>query len=530
MPESASDQTVLRGRVVSGYGTASRWNIEPSPISDALGALPYPGSLNVALDRPVRFKPEYTAIPQEGRIYYWHAEINGIHCLISRRNSHALHFVEVIAACRLRDELQLNGKAIVEIKIETQLVDPLSWSTRLIWCWFWGIGRTTWVASRGYRTLVGPLWLLRRKATQLPEYRLKIFRKSRLQAASVCHLNLARDSKLRGGERQTEILIQALEKEGVAEQRVVVLKHGPLASRLKNTETIELHLARSRLAALFACRGSSLLHAHEAHATQVAYAASLIWRSKYLITRRLTKPINNNLYSSAIYRNAETVITLTDAVEQGVRQRFPYISTYSIPDAWNPRDADPESTAKIREKFSGKFLIGHVAAMDGPEKGHSVLIRAAQLLAADFPDVKFLLLGAGRLEEELRQQAKGLSNIHFAGWIEEPWAWVDTFDLFVFPSLIESLGSILLDVMHSGIPIVASRVGGIPEVVTDECGVLVSPNDADALAQQITRLYQSSELRQKFAQAGIERAKQYDPALIARQHIDVYWELRENIK
>ena len=530
MPESVLNQRVLKGRVVGGYGTASLWGRGPGPISDVLGAFPYPGSLNIALDQPVRFRPEHTAIPQEGRIYYWEAKISGFRCLIARRNSYALHFIEVIAERRLRDELQLSDKSIVEIQVSAKLIDPLSWSTKLVWYLFWGMGRTTWVVSRRYRLLVGPLWLLRRKATQFPEYRIKLFRKLRFQSVSICHINLARNPKLRGGERQTEILVRALAKKGVFRQRVVVLRHGPLARRINETENVEVLLARSRLAALFLCRGASLLHSHEAHAAQVAHAASLIWRSKYLITRRLTKPVGGSLLSSAIYRKAQTVITLTDAVEQGVRQRFPKISTNRISDAWNPRETDLLGAAKIREKFPDKFLIGYMAAMDDPEKGHAVLIQAAQLLAEDFPDLQFLLLGAGRMEEQLRQQAEGFSNVYFAGWIEDPWAWMDALDLFAFPSLVESLGSTLLDAMHSGIPIVASQVGGIPEVVTDECGLLIPPNNAEVLAQQIIRLYKSPKLREKYARAGIERAKQYDPALIAQQHIDVYQILGTNLE
>jgi len=518
MPES---DLSFRGCVISGYGTTAQAVDLPKPIRDFLGGPEYQGSLNVALEQPIRFKPERTVIPQEGRAYYWAAEINGLRCLISRGRGHPLHIVEVIATCRLRDELRLNDGSVVEIRVAPNLADDLTWDTRLIWKLFWGWGRTTWYASRKYRRLIGIFWLLRRRATQSPQYHLKLFRKARLDAVAVCHLNLTRDSKLRGGERQTEILIQTLSEKKFFKQRVVVSRRGPLAQRLKNTDNLEVLLARSRLAALFACRGVPLLHAHEAHAAQVAHAASCLWHSKYLITRRLTKPVGN-WYNTAIYQGAQTVIALTACVEDILRKRFPGISISRIPDAWNPVSSDSEATTAVRAQFPGKFLVGHVGAMDSPEKGHEVLIQAAGILELRHPELQFVLLGSGKLEQDFRQQAEGITNVHFSGWSDAPSTWFGAFDLFVFPSLQESLGSSLLDAMRAGIPIIASSVGGIPEVVTEECGRLIPPGDPEALAKQIVDVYQSSELRQRMSQAGIERAKQYAPALIAQRHLDMY--------
>ncbi len=512
----------LHGRVISGRGTASRSIVGPSPISDFFGKLQAPGSLNVALDGPVRFDPEQVAIPKDGRAYYWPAEINDTPCLMTRADGHPLHVVEILSPLHLRKEFNLRDGDAVTLEISPDLPAALSRSTRIVWGVFWGF-RGRWYASRTYRAFIGPFWLLRRIATQSPKYGAKVWNRAKGRTTvPLCHINLARDPKLRGGERQTEILVHALAAEGEPKQRVVVLQRGPLAKRFLNSSTLEVRWVRNRMAAAWACQGSALLHAHEAHAAQAAYAARLLWGIPYLITRRLTKPIRDNVYSSAVYRNARVVIALTQAVEDGLRNRFSKLSITRIPDAWNPASPEPKAAHAIRERFAGNFLIGHAAAMDGPEKGHAVLIEAARILQARCPDAHFLLLGGGRLEEALRHQAEGLNNVHFAGWVEDPAPWIAAFDLFAFPSLIEPLGSTLLDVLRAGVPIVASRVDGIPEVVTEECGVLVPPGDAEALAEQLQRLRQSEELRQRMAEAGRTRAEQYDPALIARRHLDVY--------
>ncbi len=521
MPENAPKQIVLYGRVISGRGTASQSKVSESPISDFFGELQAPGSLNVAFEKPIRFDPGQVAFPGGNRAYYWAAEINGSRCLLTRAKGHPLHVVEVLSPYRLRDKFQLKNGDSVEIKVSSDLILDLLWGIKAIWNIFWKF-RGSWYASRAYRTLIGPFWLIRRLATQSPQYRAKLWNKEKLQSkVSICHVNLARNPKLRGGERQTEILVKALAAEGVSRQRVVVLRHGPLANHFQSGPDLEVCRVRNRLSAVFACRGASLLHAHEAHAAQVAYAASLFGK-QYLITRRLTKPVRSNSYSSAVYRNAQTVVALTEAVENSLRERFSEISLVRIPDAWNPEYPDPDEVRKIREKFSDKFIVGHAAAMDGPEKGHSVLLQAARVLQQDAPEIQFVLLGSGRLEEEFRQQTEGLTNAYFAGWVEDPITWIAAFDLFAFPSLVEPLGSTLLDVMRAGVPIVASRVDGIPEIITEGCGILVPPGDAGALAGQLLRLYRSEGLRQSLSEEGVERAKEYSPELIAREHIKLY--------
>ena len=519
-----SDFIILRGRVIRGRGTASKIKGFSTEIINFFGEPPVRGSLNLALAKPVRFDPGQVEFKKggEARSFFWAGEINGMRCLITRAKGHPLHIIEVVAPCKLRDRFRLRDGDRFELQVSQDiLVQNLSWGTKAVWSVFWRF-RECWYVSRIYRALIGPFWLIRRLATQSPQYHAKLWNREKLRDdISICHINLARGPQLRGGERQTEILIEALAAAGVARQRIVMLRRGPLSPRIPSRPGLEVCRVRSRVSAAFACRGASLLHAHEAHAAQAAYAASL-FDKQYLITRRLTKPVRSNPYSSAAYRNAQTVIALTEAVESSLRDRFPEISTVRIPDAWNPEYPDPGGVREIRKKFADKFIVGHAAAMDGPEKGHSVLLQAAQTLQQEAPDIQFVLLGSGRLEGELRQQAEGLAKVWFAGWVEDPITWIAAFDLFAFPSLTEPLGSTLLDVMRAGVPIVASEVDGIPEVVTEGCGILVPPGDAGILAEQLLRLYRSKELRRRLSERGLERAKEFSPELIAREHMKVY--------
>lgn len=338
---------------------------------------------------------------------------------------------------------------------------------------------------------------------------------------SVCHINLARITHLRGGARQTELLIRGLA--GVLpQQRLVVLKREALADRLDDVATLEVHKVRNRLSALSVLRSGDLLHAHEAHAAQVSYVAHSLWRNQYIITRRTDRPIGSSRFTQKVYCNARTAVAISTVIENQIQERFSNLPTVRIPSAWTPGEPSVSVQRKIRECHATKFLVGHVAAMDCEGKGHLILLQAARELQDKVPDVHFLLLGTGRLEREFRSQAKGLGNVSFVGWQEDPFSWISAFDLFVFPSLHEGLGSILLDVLRAGIPVVASRAGGIPDVITDDNGILVQPNDVDSLVQGILSLYRSPTSRESLSRGAKAHAVEFSPQKMAERYLDLY--------
>ena len=526
MPPAPPDPVCLRGRVMRGRGGVAREDRNPRlGITRFFGEAPCPGTLNVALDAPVRFDPEQVELT-EGGLFSWRSEIDGIRCLIVRGRGFPLHVVELHAVCKLRDALQLQDGSPVDLRVPQRiLAAELDPATRRIWTLFWR-GRETWYGSKLYRKLIAPFWWIRRRATQVPQYHVKSWRTRRAQAP-VCHINLTRSARLRGGERQTEILIRALAEQGVPTQRAIVHRAGGLARALRGIPGLRVRRVPHRLAALAACRGTSLLHAHEAKAAQVACLASRLWGCRYLITRRMMRTRPRDRFTVAVHREADRVVVLTQAVEENQRESTPDARMTRIPDAWNPVDMDPAVAEQVRARFPGKFIVGHTAAMDLLRKRHDILIEAARALEPEFPDILFLLLGSGRHEADIHAQAEGLGNVHFAGWVEDPISWLPAFDLFAFPSVREPLGSSLLDTLRAGVPIIACRDGGIPEVITEDCGILIPPNDAPAMAEQITRLYRDADLRDRLAWAGKARAEQFSPARIAAQYQDVYRDIGE---
>jgi glycosyltransferase involved in cell wall biosynthesis len=116
-----------------------------------------------------------------------------------------------------------------------------------------------------------------------------------------------------------------------------------------------------------------------------------------------------------------------------------------------------------------------------PEKGHCVLLDAAARLSST--PMRLVLVGDGPSRHALAAVASGDSRVRFEGWRDDPWRCLGAADLFVLPSLREGLPVALLEAMAVGVPVVATRVGGVPHALDGgSCGTLVPPGDPSALA------------------------------------------------
>ena len=145
----------------------------------------------------------------------------------------------------------------------------------------------------------------------------------------------------------------------------------------------------------------------------------------------------------------------------------------------------------------------------GAEKGQSDLIAAAARIHAAVPDARIAIVGGGKLRGRLERQAAKAAGggILFAGFWppERIAALLAAAAVFVLPSRQEGLGSILLEAMAAGVPIVAASTGGIPELVRDgSTGLLVPPRNPAALAAAVIRLLGDPALAARLAAAGLE--------------------------
>jgi glycosyltransferase involved in cell wall biosynthesis len=155
------------------------------------------------------------------------------------------------------------------------------------------------------------------------------------------------------------------------------------------------------------------------------------------------------------------------------------------------------------------IVFGTLGRLLDAHKGTSDAIRAfADLSLKQRTDL--LIVGIGPDEAMLRELSASLGvsdRIHFAGYRGDPYPLLSALDVFMHPARYEAFGMVVAEAMFAGLPVVATDVGGVPDVVAkDETALLVSPNDVPALSRAMARLAGDGQLRAKLGKAGLARA------------------------
>ena len=178
-------------------------------------------------------------------------------------------------------------------------------------------------------------------------------------------------------------------------------------------------------------------------------------------------------------------------------------------------------------QYSSRPTRVAVVACLREEKRIDVLISAIPQIVASCPDTKFVIAGDGTCREDLLTLARELGvleNIDFLGHRDDVSAVLSQADIFVLPSRSEAFPNAIMEAMATGLPVVASNVGGIPELVEDgRTGHLVQPGDATALADSVIALLQQPQRLEEFGRAGRSKVEQsYSFDRMVAQFEDLY--------
>ena len=332
----------------------------------------------------------------------------------------------------------------------------------------------------------------------------------------IAHLNLA--AGFRGGERQTQLLVEHLAALGFR-QRLIVRKNAELAARMRGQPDLDLVEVGGIFAAARAVRDARLSHAHEGRCVQASALARLLGNAPYVITRRVTRPLKRNPVTRAIYRNAAALVGLSSAIVSDLNDYSGHATAVRIPSALTPVDATATVSRELRERFGPGPIIGNVGALVIRHKGQDTLIEVARRR----PDWRIVLVGSGSDESTLKSLASDLTNVHFTGQVEDVASHLAAFDIFAFPSRFEGLGSIVLDAMYQRVPVVASAVDGLPDLVEHEkTGLLVPPRDAAALESAIDRMLSDTDLQARCVAGASHKMNEFTPARMAESYTALY--------
>ncbi len=164
-----------------------------------------------------------------------------------------------------------------------------------------------------------------------------------------------------------------------------------------------------------------------------------------------------------------------------------------------------------------------------PIKGPEYLLEAMDDVWPDHPEASLVMVGKGDLDVDLRAAARRKNvngKVKFLGWRQDIDELMPLFDVLVLPSLNEGMGRVLVEAMAAGKPVVASRVGGIPDLVQDgKTGYLVPPADAKALAGAILKLLNNRDQAKLMGQRGKEYCRQFSLEAMITKLDDLYSDL-----
>ncbi len=315
-------------------------------------------------------------------------------------------------------------------------------------------------------------------------------------------LHISSEKSWRGGEQQIAYLIQGADH---VKHFVFCRKNSPFETYCQQNNIPYVagvfHIggilsSANRL--IQYCRSNTIdvIHCHTGKAHLLGYLAIRMGsRIPMVVSRRIATPPSQSFLTKKRY-NHDLVKRIICVSEYIRKTMFAYLD--------NPSKAitihSGIDTTKFKapgftllEKFSlstDTRIVGTIAALTA-EKDLSTFLRAAKRVIETEENVHFFIVGGGKEEKMLTDLARRLeisSHITFTGHVDNPYDFLQQFDIFMFTSVNEGLGTSILDAFACRIPVIASKTGGIPEMVIDgETGQLVPPGNADAFANCVIK-------------------------------------------
>lgn len=254
------------------------------------------------------------------------------------------------------------------------------------------------------------------------------------------------------------------------------------------------------------------------------------------------------LASSArwVIERADLVTSVSSAILEDVQKVVDISQKRCIPNAFDPSPFDGRSLKEIggamgrkflKMKRGGQLVIGTVASI-AHKKGHPFLFDAFRLFCDQCPDALLLMVGDFHTNKDrlvLTEQIKKMgltNNLFITGRVphSQVLAWIKEMDIFAFPSLHEGSPNALLEAMACGLPVVATAVGGICDLIEDkQNGLLVPSGCADALFEKLMVLAQDKDMRNRLGQAAGQMIKEnLTPAHEAKAWVEVYKQVMVN--
>jgi len=300
--------------------------------------------------------------------------------------------------------------------------------------------------------------------------------------------------------------------------------------------------ALAQLVRLIRRERPAVVHTHTSKAGFVGRLAAVVARAPAVIHQPhghifygYYGPRRTSVFTALERRAArwtDRIITLTDRgaaehLAHGIGRAEQYVTVPSgVPTAELRAAAPTRDEARARLGLGADAIVIVGLGRLVPIKGFDLLVRALSIVISQVPSACVLLVGEGAERAHLETIAASLgvaSCLQLTGETTNVAPYLAAADVVAVPSRNEGMGRVIVEAMALGRPVVATAVGGIPDVVTDgECGRVVEPEDVDALAAVLIELGRDPALRRKLGEAATHRAEAFSTAVAREKLLAVY--------
>jgi L-malate glycosyltransferase len=352
----------------------------------------------------------------------------------------------------------------------------------------------------------------------------------------IIHLDTAME--MRGGQAQILLLARKLRLAGHGQLIVSPAESALMAAARAEGFEIQSLPASSpwnfagmvRLRRVVTSGSFHVVHAHDGRGQTLAFLASLGAPIVRVASRRvafrppswISHRLKYNFTCDGVVAVSQSVRALL--VQAGVRPGKVTVIPDGIEFPERLFSVSERSALRAQWKLApGDFALGHVGAFT-PEKGQEIAVRAFRLLVPRFPQIKLLLAGDGPLRHELERRYGGQGcNVRFLGFVKDLTGFLGALDLFLMPSSQEGLGSSALLAMSFGLPVIASRVGGLKEIIDDGAtGWLIEEGSPTALSHAIEAAVADAALRRAVGERAREKAHEFTDDIMASRTLKFY--------
>jgi glycosyltransferase involved in cell wall biosynthesis len=340
---------------------------------------------------------------------------------------------------------------------------------------------------------------------------------------------------LAGAERMAESLILELKHRGCEVIAVSLYDyHSVITENLENNGVKVYYMGKRRgpdpsmitkLARLLRREKPDLVHTHRYVCEYVIPAAILAGIKARVHTvhnvaekERLPKKLQHFFYHCCHV----VPVGLSPLVKTSI-ERFYRLPGDRVPMVYNGIDISKVTQKEGYQSDEG-FRFLHVGRF-APQKNHANIVKAFAQLHSKYPDTTLTMIGSGELFEEVQELVHSLGlqeAVHLPGQMNNVIEQYPLYDAFILPSLYEGMPITLIEAMAAGMPIAASAVGGVPDMLCHEDSALLCSAQIDSITEVMERLYLDASLREKLGRKALLDSVRFTSTYMTDAYMDIY--------